>query len=194
MIKPRIILASGSPRRKALLNQLFDTFDIIIPNSDETIDPSLSLLDNLRNIVCRKADSIIDIDENTVVIACDTMVVFGDTILGKPKDKADAIATLHRLSGNCHEVISGIVVKTKGNYHYAYDKTIVYFNPLSDQTIKDYVDSNRPMDKAGSYGIQDCDVHLVDHIDGDYDNVVGLPLHCLSKLLDLAGIPHKSLY
>lgn len=194
MIQPRIILASGSPRRKALLKNLFDSFDIIIPHSDETLDSNLSVLDNLKQIVYRKADSIVLSNQDDVIIACDTMVVYGNTILGKPKDKADAITTLRRLSGNRHEVISGVVVKTNTTYYYDYDQTIVYFNELSDQTIIDYVASNRPMDKAGSYGIQDHDVNLVNHIDGDYDNVVGLPMHCLAKLLDLARIPHKSLH
>ena len=194
MDQPKIILASGSPRRKQLLQQLFDQFDVIIPDSDETIDPSLSILDNLQLIVYRKADSIRISDPNMVIIACDTMVVIDQTILGKPKDKADAIRTLHQLSANTHQVISGVVVKTNDTTHYAYDTTNVYFNKLSDQTILDYVASGRPMDKAGSYGIQDHDVNLVDHIDEDYDNVVGLPLHCLAKLLDLAGIPHKSLH
>ena len=193
MDQPKIILASGSPRRKQLLKQLFDQFDVIIPDSDETIDPSLSILDNLKQIVYRKADSIGINDPNTVIIACDTMVVIDQTILGKPFDKADAIRTLHQLSGNTHQVISGIVVRTHDTIHFAYDTTNVYFNNLSDQTILDYVASGRPMDKAGSYGIQDIDVNLVDHIDGDYDNVVGLPLHCLAKLLDMAGIPHKAL-
>ena len=194
MDQPRIILASGSPRRKQLLKQLFDQFDVIIPDSDETIDPSLSILDNLQRIVYRKADSIRISDPNRVIIACDTMVIIDQTILGKPKDKDDAIRTLHQLSANTHQVISGVVVKTNDTTHYAYVTTNVYFNKLSDQTILDYVASARPMDKAGSYGIQDHDVNLVDHIDGDYDNVVGLPLHCLAKLLDLAGIPHKSLH
>lgn len=194
MDQPKIILASGSPRRKQLLKQLFDQFDVIIPDSDETIDPSLSILDNLQLIVYRKADSIRISDPNMVIIACDTMVVIDQTILGKPKDKADAIRTLHQLSANTHQVISGVVVKTNDTTHYAYDTTNVYFNKLSDQTILDYVASARPMDKAGSYGIQDHDVNLVDRIDGDYDNVVGLPLHCLAKLLDLAGIPHKFLH
>ena len=193
MDQPKIILASGSPRRKQLLKQLFDQFDVIIPDSDETIDPSLSILDNLKQIVYRKADSIGINDPNTVIIACDTMVVIDQTILGKPFDKADAIRTLHQLSGNTHQVISGIVVRTHDTTHFAYDTTNVYFNNLSDQTILDYVASGRPMDKASSYGIQDHDVNLVDHIDGDYDNVVGLPLHCLAKLLDMAGIPHKAL-
>ena len=188
-----LILASSSPRRKEILKMISDDFVVIPSTYDESDHPDLNQSDLAYDLARLKAYDVYRKHVDDTVLACDTIVIISNSILGKPKDKADAIRTLHQLSGNTHQVISGIVVRTHDTTHFAYDTTNVYFNNLSDQTILDYVASGRPMDKAGSYGIQDHDVNLVDHIDGDYDNVVGLPLHCLAKLLDMAGIPHKAL-
>lgn len=187
-----IILASKSPRRYQLLKQIITNFDVITIDHDETIDTSLSILENLKHVVYQKINGMA-CNDHDVIIACDTMVVFDGRIIGKPKDKDDAKTTLKTLSGKDHEVISGVLVKTKDNSVYAYDCTIVSFHDLTDQTIDDYVASGRCMDKAGSYGIQDQDVPLVKTIDGDYDNVVGLPLHTLVKLLDQLDIEHHPL-
>lgn len=130
----------------------------------------------------KKCDGVFALNPYKTVIGCDTIVVFGGEVLGKPKDRDDAVNTLKKLSGKTHFVVTGVCVRSPFKKLVGFDKTEVKFNILSDEFIKNYVDGGSPMDKAGSYGIQDEGV--VKEYFGSYTNVVGLPVNLTKKLLD----------
>ena len=129
-----------------------------------------------------KCDEVFKTHRDKTVIGCDTVVIFEGDILGKPKDREDALKTLKRLSGKTHYVITAVCVRNKYKKLIEYDRTEVRFNDLSDEFIKIYVDSGSPLDKAGSYGIQDGG--LVKEYYGSYTNVVGLPVTLVKKMLE----------
>lgn len=129
-----------------------------------------------------KCDKVFALNPLKTVIGCDTIVVYQGEILGKPRDKDDAFKTLKMLSGKTHYVITGVCVQNRFKKLIGFDKTEVKFNILSDEFIKSYVESGSPMDKAGSYGIQDKGI--VKEYFGSYTNVVGLPVTLTKKLLD----------
>ncbi len=178
-----IILASASPRRSELMKQAGLDFRVSVCNTDESYDEGLSPADIVMELSLRKADAVFDreMPENdAVVVAADTIVVLGDEILGKPKDRADAVRMLKELSGRKHLVYTGTAL-----YYYVGGKVSVenfaecaevYFRELDDSTINEYVDSWEPMDKAGAYGIQGKGAVLIDKICGDYYTIVGLPI------------------
>jgi len=176
------VLASASPRRRELLLKILPEFEIIPSRKEERADKSLSP----EMVACFLAESKCDdvFTENTdkTVIGCDTIVVFEGEILGKPRDKADAVRTLKRLSGKTHSVITGVCVRNAVKKLVDFEKTEVKFFDLSDEFISSYVDGGSPMDKAGSYGIQDGGI--VREYKGSYSNVVGLPIELCEKLLD----------
>ncbi len=176
------VLASASPRRRELLLKILPKFEIIPSRKEEKADKTLPP----EKVACSLAESKCDVvfteNSDKTVIGCDTIVVFEGEILGKPKDKADAVRTLKRLSGKTHSVITGVCVRNAKKKVIGYEKTDVSFFDLSDEFIKLYVDSGSPMDKAGSYGIQDGG--LVKGYVGSYSNVVGLPIELCEKLLD----------
>lgn len=178
----KFILASASPRRRELLSQILPEFEIIPAQGEEKVSPSLSPEQTACALAEHKCDEVFQKYPNATVIGCDTIVVFEREILGKPKDLEDAFKTLKRLSGKTHYVITGVCVQNKHKKLIEFDKTEVKFNNLSDDFIKNYVDSGSPLDKAGSYGIQDGGI--VAECCGEYTNVVGLPVPLTKKLLD----------
>jgi septum formation protein len=139
-----------------------------------------------ENIACalaeQKCDEVFAKNADATVIGCDTIVVYENEILGKPKSREDALATLKKLSGKTHYVITGVCVRYADKKLINFDRTEVTFNILDDEFIKKYVDSGSPMDKAGSYGIQDEGV--VKNYYGSYTNVVGMPVTLVKKMLD----------
>lgn len=178
----KIILASQSPRRKELLGLLNIPFTVKVADVDETMDPQKSPKDEVARLSRLKAEAI-ERQEDDIVIAADTIVVFRDTRLGKPRDEEDAKKMLRALSGNRHQVMTGLTV-LKGDKVITHTEiTDVQFRPLSEQEIEDYVNSKDPMDKAGAYGIQSGAAPFVEAIHGDYYNVVGLPVCRLSLIL-----------
>ncbi|MBM7685615.1 Maf family protein [Defluviitalea raffinosedens] len=182
----KIILASGSPRRKILLEQLGLSFDIIVSNTDEVIDPMLSPSELVIQLSKQKAADVAkNLEGDFVVLGADTIVVYKDKVLGKPKDREEAKAMLTMLQGNMHEVYTGItLIQTKNHLiKVGYERTEVYMRPLSSSIIDAYTNTREPMDKAGAYGIQGVGAVLIDKVCGDYNNVVGLPLKLLSILL-----------
>ena len=184
-MKRKIILASASPRRKELLEKLDLEFSVCPADIDESLLPDEDAgMYPLRTAV-QKAMAVAKTTEDALVIAADTVVAVDDDILGKPRDEAEAKAMLQRLSGREHIVITGIgVVDTaSGRTLSATEQTIVYFHPLRDEEIDAYIATGECMDKAGSYGIQGKGSLLVRKIDGDYFNVMGLPLSRLYRLL-----------
>lgn len=169
-----IILASKSPRRKELLKQIVSDFKIVVPNIDEYLYP-------FEELSLAKAKSIINDYPNDIIISADTLVIMNSKVFGKPKDCGQAKQMLMELSNKMHEVKTVYTILSKD---YEVTKIVtskVYFNKLSDQLIDDYVKTLSPLDKAGGYGIQDKDYPLVNHIEGSYSNIVGLPLEELKN-------------
>ncbi len=189
--KTKIILASGSPRRKMLLKSLGVEFESVVPNTDETYDGELSPEEIAKHVSKNKANEIVGKYQNSAVIAADTIVVIRDEILGKPEDKKDAYIMLRKLSGSWHEVITGICILYQNKQTLFSERTRVHFKELDDDFINWYIKTNEPMDKAGAYGIQGFGAVLVDRIDGDFYNVMGFPISKIMgelKKLDIYDI------
>lgn len=181
----KIILASGSPRRKEILTEFGYEF-IVEKSSFAEIDGSKDAVSVAVNNAEGKAYDIFlrfaDKSE-VVVIGADTVVCLGEKILGKPKDRLGAVNMLKTLSGKEHKVITGYCVLGENLRIVDFDETVVLFNDLSDKTIEEYVDKCKPFDKAGSYGIQD-DFPLVKNIKGSLYNVIGFPIEKIKPILD----------
>lgn len=176
------VLASASPRRRELLSLILDSFDVVPAIKEEQVNISLFPEKTACSLAESKCDEVFALNRDKTVIGCDTVVVFEGEILGKPKDGSDAFKTLKRLSGKTHYVITGVCVRNKNKKLIDFDKTEVKFNILSDDFIRIYVDSGSPLDKAGSYGIQDGG--FVKEYFGSYTNVVGLPVTLVKKMLE----------
>lgn len=172
----RIILASASPRRKELLENADISFEIIVADVDETIPEGTAPCDAAKLTASKKAQAVSVLHPEAVVIGADTIVVADGKILGKPKNEADAKAMLRMLSGKEHLVITGVCLANGGNKTVFEKTSKVRFYELSDEEIEAYVATKEPMDKAGAYGIQGKGCVLVESIDGDYFNIVGLPV------------------
>lgn len=187
--KFKLILGSQSPRRKELLSWLNIKYEIITADLDEVsteVEPQKIALD----LALQKAQAVYekcDQKENNFVIAADTIVVFKNQIYGKPKDRKDAERILSELSGKTHQVITGVCFLYNGNTHVFFDQTDVTFNSISSDLMKNYLDTNDSLDKAGAYGIQGPSLTFISKLNGSYSNVVGFPLdkvitelqHCL---------------
>jgi septum formation protein len=184
---PAIILASSSPRRREFLKQLGIPFKIVVPRVDEQPEKG----EEPGHFAWRLAvDKALDVASRfpgkSIVIAADTIVVLGKTILGKPKDAADAQRMLKMLSGREHEVITGVCVMSGKKKKSFVTSTDVVFKKLTKQEIDFYIASGEPMDKAGAYAIQGIGSFLVREIRGSYTNVVGLPVAELLDVLETA--------
>ncbi len=171
-----LILASSSPRRKELLENLRLTFTVSSSEVDESFDPTLSPEDVVMDLAKRKAQVIFKENPDSFVIGSDTIVVVDQQVLGKPTDEADAMGMLEKLSGRKHDVYTGVSILSPTGTARFYEKTEVWFWELTDEEIKSYVQSGEPLDKAGAYGIQQLGSMLVKKINGDYFAVVGLPV------------------
>ena len=175
----KLILASASPRRKELLAKTGLAFDIIPAKGEETITKTIPA-EVVMELSLQKAREIAEQQaEDCIVIGADTIVAKGEEIMGKPKDKADAFRMLDMIADDCHQVYTGVTIIRTGKNPQTItfaEKTDVYLYPMSEKDIHAYIKSGDPMDKAGAYGIQgDFAVH-VKGIEGDYYNVVGLPI------------------
>jgi len=180
-----IYLASGSPRRRMLLEKVGIEFQVINPVAEELSaagkDPEIYA----KNTAIQKARSVISKIKDGIIIAADTIVVKGNEILGKPKNKQDAMRMLEKLSGTSHFVYTALVVldKKSNRMETAIEKTKVEMRKLDEKEIQKYVDSGEPMDAAGAYKIQEGAASFIRGIEGDYCNVVGLPLATLIEIL-----------
>ncbi len=180
------ILASSSPRRRRLLEQLGMEFRVVPSDVDEALHDEGEPKELSRMLVADKAESVARLHPDSLVLAADTIVVHGGEIFGKPVDTQDAWRMLRALSGSVHTVHTGIALShiESGRSESVTESTRVYFSPLSSDEIRTYIEGGSPMDKAGAYGIQDDHGALfVERIEGDYYNVVGLPLNRLYRLL-----------
>lgn len=175
-----LILASQSPRRRELIKKITKDFIVIPSNVDESTikaDPD-ELPGELSKL---KAYDVFKDHPNDKILACDTIVVLDNKVMGKPHTKEKAFEMLKNLSGKKHVVISGYTLLSKEKVITRCVKTYVYFNKLSDELINKYIETGSPMDKAGAYGIQDKEFNLVDHIKGSMDNVIGLPVEDIKE-------------
>ncbi len=177
----RFILASASPRRRELLKQIGVTFEVMPAKGEEVItkeQPEQAVMELSR----QKAEEIAAgiQDEQVLVLGADTVVAYDGKILGKPKDETDARAMLSMLNGRTHSVFTGVTVivirNSKSEIHSFYEETKVTMYPMTDAQISYYIQTEEPMDKAGAYGIQGKGAVFIEKINGDYNNVVGLPV------------------
>ncbi len=185
-MKKKIILASASPRRKRMFEDLKLDFEIVVSNYEENISDEKFDLTLVEKTAYNKALEVAQrIEEKAVIISADTVVVFGGKILGKPKDEENAREMLKMLSGQTHMVVTSVAVIDKYEQKTLIDseKTMVTFDELSNQEIDDYISTREPMDKAGAYGIQGLGCAFIKKVDGCYNNVVGLPAYMLARML-----------
>ena len=180
----RVILASGSPRRRALLSDIGWSFEVVVHDIDESPRFGESPEALCLRLAELKARDAADRYKNVLVIGADTIVLMDGVVLGKPADKADAVRMLSLLQGGTHEVLTGFAVVWNGLTRSRVEKTAVRFRSLDDDDIQSYVDTKEGLDKAGAYAIQGKGSLLVAGIEGDYFNVVGLPLCSLSSMIE----------
>ena len=183
----RIILASQSPRRRELLGLFRLPFTVCSADIDETMDPNREVSEEVARLSLEKARAIRCSPED-VVIAADTVVAVDGKVLGKPADPADAARMLRLLSGREHRVLTGMTVLLGQQVRTVTEESAVRFKTLSDREIREYIATGEPMDKAGSYGIQGFGALFVEHIDGDFYNIMGLPVCRLGKILGELGV------
>ena len=190
MAVQRVVLASQSPRRKQLLEWAEVPFDVIVRNTDESYPPGMAMDVIPVHIARQKALAVQNCNEyklykaGATIVAADTVVVLDNTIIGKPKDREDAIDILSALSGHKHLVITGVVILHDGEETAFADITEVWFHPVTTSEIAFYVDKYRPFDKAGAYAIQEwIGVTGIKRINGDFYNVMGLPVSRVVQVL-----------
>lgn len=181
--KNKIILASSSPRRKELFDKYGIDYIVDYVETDEVLDSSLALSSQLENIALQKAKPLKDKYPDHIIISADTMVTFGQQMLGKPKDRDDARKMLKQLSGNQQLVITAVAIIDGEKEQTFSDGTIVIFKKLSDQEIEEYLDSNEWIGKAGAYAIQGIAKKFVAQILGDKETVIGLPMRLIMNYL-----------
>lgn len=184
----KIILASASPRRRELLGQIGLEFEVIPGKGEEIITKQVPS-EVVEELSFQKAMEVADQVCDAIVIGADTVVCQNGQIMGKPTDREDATRMLGNLQGNTHSVYTGVTVLIKDATgkiiasHTFSRKTKVHVNPMTEQEIQRYIDTGEPMDKAGGYGIQGAFAAWVESIEGDYNNVVGLPVSALWEVL-----------
>ena len=181
----KIVLASGSPRRQELLGRMGITdFTVRVPEVEESYPAGLSSEETVCYISREKSDAArLLCDENELIITADTMVFLDDKRLGKPKDEAQALEMLTALAGRRHTVCTGVTVRRGNVILTRAQSTDVYFRPATERELRAYIRTGEPMDKAGAYGVQGKGSLLVRRIDGDFFNVMGLPVEMLAEML-----------
>ena len=183
-----IILASASPRRQELLRQVGVSFRIVPSGIDETVTTPMSPAQLVEHLARSKARDVASRHPEALVLGADTIVVVDERVLGKPRSPEEAIAMLEQLSGRDHLVVTGIALIQGDREEFAHEETTVSFRALSRREIERYVASGEPMDKAGAYAIQGLGSTIVTGIQGDYFNVVGLPLCRTVQMLAHFGV------
>ena len=178
----KVVLASASPRRKELLSLIFNEYDIRPADCDEALPEGIKAQEAVEYLSLIKNKATVEIcDKKSLVISADTVVAVDGEILGKPQDKEDARRMISLLSGREHQVFTGVTLSLNGKFKTFSEKTDVVFYTLTDKEIEDYISTDEPYDKAGAYGIQGKAGLLVKAVNGDYYNVVGLPVARLKR-------------
>lgn len=183
-----LVLASASPRRRELLEKFGKDFVIDPADGPETPPAGASAEETVKALSAAKARQVAVRHPESAVIGADTVVELGGSILGKPRDRDDAFHMLRALSGNEHRVFTGVTLALGGDVMTEAEMTRVFFRPMTDREIAAYIDTGEPMDKAGAYGYQGFAGLFVERIEGDYFNVVGLPLCRLGRMLETLGV------
>ena len=186
-MRPRLVLASASPRRLAILRQLGLNAEVCPADVDERMLPGEDPARHVSRLARKKAGRVLALDRDALVLGGDTVVVRDRHVLGKPKSPEEAVAMLESLSGRTHEVLSGIALADRHGVLDSCTRTRVRFRAFDHETARRYVATGEPMDKAGAYGIQGLGAALVEEVDGDYYSIVGLPVAALLRLLRQAG-------
>lgn len=177
-----VVLASASPRRKELLSLIFNEYDIRPADCDEALPEGIKAQEAVEYLSLIKNKATVEIcDKKSLVISADTVVAVDGEILGKPQDKEDARRMISLLSGREHQVFTGVTLSLNGKFKTFSEKTDVVFYTLTDKEIEEYISTDEPYDKAGAYGIQGKAGLLVKAVNGDYYNVVGLPVARLKR-------------
>lgn len=181
----QLILASNSPRRAEILNLAKVPYRVKTPDYHEKLLNSEKPEILVQKNSMKKVESISHLVKSGLILGADTIVVLEDEILGKPQDEKEAFSMLKKLNGKWHQVYSGVALLNKKNSRQTtgYEVTKVKFNTLTDSQIQDYIQTGDPLDKAGAYGIQEKGAYLVEKIEGNFDNVMGLPLNKVKELL-----------
>ena len=179
----KLILASGSPRRKDLLSTLNIPFEVIVSDIDEYIDYNNDLASEIEKLSFQKAKAVFDNHQDSVVIGSDTIVILGDKVLGKPKDYDEARSMLRSLQNNTHKVLTAVTIMSKDNVETFHEIVEVTFNEMDEEEIEEYIKVNEVLDKAGSYAIQGEAAKFIKSVNGDYHAVIGLPLSEVYKRL-----------
>lgn len=179
----RIILASKSPRRKQIMDELYIPYEIIVADIEEKINLNNDLKEEIEKLSFLKALKVFDDNRDAVVIGADTIVVVNNKVLGKPKDALDAKNMLKMLQNSKHYVITAVTILSSEKSETFSNISEVFFNEMSDKEIEDYIKTNEPMDKAGSYAIQGIGSKFINKINGDYYAIMGLPISEVYKRL-----------
>ncbi len=189
-MKPRLVLASRSPRRSELLSEAGYSFETISPADDEISHAWLTIGELTVWNAARKAVRVSQLVPDAVVLAADTLVTIEGEVLGKPEDTADAFRMLRRLSGRSHEVWTATCVRfaARRKTRTFREMSRVHFRTLDEEAIRGYLDKIEPLDKAGAYAAQGHGAEIIEHIDGSYTNVVGLPMETTAAVLREFGI------
>ncbi len=178
-----IILASKSPRRQELIRKITESFEVIVSEADEVLPENIQPEEAPVYLSQIKAEAVAALHPERVVIGADTVVILDGRVLGKPKDRDDAVKMLRELSGKVHTVVTGCSILLGERKRSFGERTRVEFYPLSDREIEEYVATGDPLDKAGAYGIQGKGSLFVKGIEGDFFNVMGLPVGRLNREL-----------
>lgn len=181
-----IILASKSPRRKEILSSLGYEFHIMVSSKEEVFNNKLSLSDALKDVALQKAYDVKNEHNiaDSIIISADTIVYINNEILGKPKDHQDAVRMLKLIQGTKHFVLTAVAVVTDDKVLVDVEQTAVYFKTMTDDEILNYIEIENVYDKAGSYAIQGPAKKYIEKIEGNYENVVGLPINLLERLFE----------
>lgn len=186
-----IVLASGSPRRRQLLEMLGLAFRVVSPDVDESREASELPEAYVTRLARAKATAVAGREPDAVVLGADTTVVLRGTIFEKPATPAEAVEMLRQLEGRKHQVMTAVAVARDGRVEHALDVTDVTFRPLTEAQIAAYVATGEPLDKAGAYAIQGKGAALVEGIRGDFFSVMGLPVRLALELLERFGVPYR---
>lgn len=186
-----IVLASGSPRRKQLLEMLRIPFRVIPPDVDEHVLPDEKPPDYVTRLSRAKAQAVVARAPGEVILAADTTVVLGGKIFEKPTSPTNAVEMLEQLQGKTHDVLTAVAVAANGRLEQALDVSRVTFRPNSRKTLEEYVATGEPLDKAGAYAIQGLGAPLIERVEGDFFGVMGLPLRLALDLLARFDRPYR---
>lgn len=182
-----LILASASPRRKELLSKITTDFTVVVSDVEEVLDEKMTPQEYVADLAKQKAQAVAVKHPSDTVIGCDTIVVFQNQVLEKPKDRKEAKKMLQALSDGSHEVLTAVTMIKNGQLLSTLETTTVHFYPLTEALIEAYLDKNDYQDKAGAYGIQGYAALFVEKIDGDYFTIMGFPVAKVYRMLQTLG-------